>query len=327
MLSYEEIREIPCPQLRGRDDLEEIVETVIDWYYEKGFPYYGKDKLTTESKSLKSYDTKKLLLDDNELQQNMLGLATVNAYHPQMWETPVGRGKTPMEIFKDRKLFFTAIMKRIRYSDTKLVDFNIRKSLKAFGTQAVSNFRPTVAKFIYDRYGIPGFSKVLDPCAGYGGRLFGAWAAGMEYYGVDPSSETQSNNGQLAYHLKYQDNCHLYCAPFEDVGVASRTMDIVFTSPPYFDKERYIGGEQSWKRYPIYTDWVQHFLHPLITKSMDALIPGGALCLNVAGEQIIEDTLAIAGEPDEVWHMRLSKMIGTDRSATHKTEPIFVWIK
>jgi hypothetical protein len=199
--TYEEISKIPCSILKLLSDTEinNVVTIVIEHYYKKGFPYYPIDqlKIKKEYESLLKFDVSRLELENNHLQQFMLGLNTVNAFHPEMWSTPCKNAKTPMEIFNNEDLFRTALTKRIKYSDTCLVDFNIRKSLKAFGVQSVSNFRPTIAKWVYENFCVPNGS-VLDPCAGYGGRLMGAFCSHIDrYVGVDPN--TVSITGNLIY--------------------------------------------------------------------------------------------------------------------------------
>ena len=61
------------------------------------------------------------------------------------------------------------------------------------------------------------------------------------------------------------------------------TFDIVFTSPPYFNVERYsYDDNQSWVRYKNIDSWNYQFLQ----KSLDNIIPtlksGGKLCINIS---------------------------------------------
>lgn len=233
-------------------------------------------------------------------------------------------------------MFFTALRKRIKYSDTKLQPFNIRKSLKAFGAQGVSNFRPTIAKWAYERYGKGG--HVLDPSMGYGGRLFGALCSSVKSYtSTDPNHAAVRNNHRL-YNAVYESTedrlpeVNTYYLPFEDLWT-DKKFDFVFTSPPYFDIEKYQdqNNTQSYIRYPKYDLWRDKFLRVLIEKSYDYLWSGGHLALNV-GKPIDQDTYDIGtmvfGKPPLVYHMRLSRILGgKSGSRGHKTEPIFVWKK
>lgn len=333
----------PCSELRLLPDEEvhEIAQKVAEYYQKKGFPYYDlTDRaIKIDFDKLLKYDILKLELDDDGLQQNMLGLNIANYFHPQMWEVKVNNQPSPMELFLDLDKFTTAIYKRIKYSDTKLQPYNIRKSLKVFGAQSVSNFRPTIAKYIYEMYGKGG--SVLDPCAGYGGRVLGALASNIqEYYGCDPDWEQITGNKYLVEKItSLYDNvkfpeCDFSTAPFEDVGFVKESFDLIFTSPPYFDKEKYSNNpNQSYMRYPTYSQWRDGFLHTLILNSHTALKYGGYFALNVAGYQIIEDTLEMAnplfGEPVVTKYMRLSKILGKgDKDKiSHKLEPIYIWQK
>jgi len=335
--SYDDVIKVPCKTLREYPEevIRSAIDTVIDYYYQNGFPYYDHSKAEREFESLLKFDTSRILIGGNILQQFMLGLNTANSFHPEMWHVRCNNAKTPYEVFSDRDLFRTALRKRVKYSDTKLVAYNVRKSLKAFGVQSVSNFRPTVAKWVYSTFA-PRNGNVLDPCAGYGGRLLGALSTDklLTYHGIDANRKTQENNGEMAEYmtrLGANTGVVLDAIPFEDSSVGCN-YDLVFTSPPYFNIEKYADDStQSWVRYKTYEMWVNGFLRPLIEKSYFALKQGGFFALNV-GNPIIDDTKKIAtalfGEPS-VYHMRLSKMLGRGNksSISHKEEPLFIWKK
>jgi hypothetical protein len=342
-LSYEHVAQMKCTEINQlpEEQIDEIVEVVIDHYYAVGFPYYPiiPEKIEKEYNYLYNFDVSKLDLPDNHIQQNMAGLNTVNTFHPEMWTTRCRNSKTPMEIFKDRALFKKALRKRIKYSITRLIDYNIRKSLKAFGGQAVSNFRPTVAKWVYERF-CPAWADVLDPCMGYGGRLMGAFCTSKiaSYTGIDPCQEVLVGNIALQESLirasgrKEFPQINMEKLPFEDYRTDSR-FDLVFTSPPYFDIEKYSDEDtQSYKRYPVYKDWKEKFLWSLISHSHLFLKTEGYMVLNVGApidKDAFEIGMLIFGTKPEIYHMRLSKLLGrgNKNEVSHKTEPIFVWKK
>jgi hypothetical protein len=72
-------------------------------------------------------------------------------------------------------------------------------------------------------------------------------------------------------------------SPAEDADLGDDTFDIVFTSPPYFDRERYSDSDtQSWKRYTRAESWLSGFMYPVVKKVWDRIRPGGHLCINIA---------------------------------------------
>jgi len=185
-------------------------------------------------------------------------------------------------------------------------------------------FRPTVARFIYERF-CPSGGRTWDPCSGYGGRLLGAAAAGVEYIGTDVEPETVEGNSRLAEALGYQAEIHL--CPAENFEVPD--VDLVFTSPPYFNRELYSQREdQSWVKYgDSFESWVEGFLRPVVRSARLAK----RLVLNVAdikdGKKIVplvDTVIRIAAEEGfkqevSLW-MPLSRL---NRSTAR--EPILVF--
>lgn len=340
MWNIEQISNSYCRDLKklSFEEIDEIANIVVSHYRKTGYPFLQVDKLHIEKefRQLKKYDTSLIELEDNEIQQSMVGLTSCNMFHPHMPSVKCHKANSPMEIFLDDALLKKAIIKRILIDNRKLNDKCIRRTLTAFGGQSVSNFKPTVAKWAYMKFAIGG--KILDPSMGYGGRLMGALASEIvSYDGVDPEIKTIHGNINLYNAISEIANEKLpvatfYQIPFEDF-ITDETYDMVFTSPPYFDIEKYSDDEkQSYKRYPTYELWIEKFLFKLIQKSYDFLNNGGIFGLNVANP-IDKDTYEIGckvfGSSPLVYNMRLSKFVGNKKygSGTHKLEPIFIWKK
>jgi hypothetical protein len=145
-----------------------------------------------------------------------------------------------------------------------------------------SQFRPSVAKAIYD-YFQP--KRVLDFSGGWGDRLAGFCASsyGEEYLACDP---------HRALHSLYRKQLALYncektvvtkALPAEDCAMQANRFDPCFTSPPYFQAERYSEDrDQSWKRYASLDGWLQGFLFKALEKAYRALAPGGFLVINIS---------------------------------------------
>jgi len=143
-----------------------------------------------------------------------------------------------------------------------------------------SVFRPAVAKYVYENY-CPKGGVVWDPCAGYGGRLLGAMAAGVgRYIGTDLEPETAQGNQALVDALECKTSCRIECADATtfDPGEA---LDLVFTSPPYFDLEVYGKKFEASLRGSSVEQWVQSFLGSVVARAAQRLKSGGFLVLNL----------------------------------------------
>ena len=172
-------------------------------------------------------------------------------------------------------------------------DLNFIYQKTSLGTGAIrlaQEFWPATARDVYKRL-LEGKKnvRVLDPCHGWGGRLIGFMAAQIHgtYYGVDPSTRTSEGCKNLYEFLKASGvpgNADFTTAPFEAAGPYEQ-FDLVFTSPPYYDTERYADEDtQAWKC-PTYESFCEKFYRPMIEKSVNALKSGGVFALNIGNKQ------------------------------------------
>ncbi len=118
---------------------------------------------------------------------------------------------------------------------------------------------------------------LFDPCAGWGGRMLGAAAAGWDYYSCDPNKETFDNLQRLIRFIQPKTVTSIQNMPVEDFDLNSiKHVDIVLTSPPYFNLEVYNHTpEQSYYKHSTYAEWRDAWLIPLINRCLDKLEAGG----------------------------------------------------
>ena len=116
--------------------------------------------------------------------------------------------KSPMDAFKDdesfKKVIRKCLMFRTKYDGKLISDMYLRKILKiATGVQGVSNFRPTAAAAIYEKFG--GNGVTWDMSCGWGGRLLGALMSKRihTYIGTDPSILTYRGLGKMRDDFSY----------------------------------------------------------------------------------------------------------------------------
>ena len=141
-------------------------------------------------------------------------------------------------------------------------------------------YRPQMAKMVVTNLGA---KRVLDPCAGWGGRMLGVVAAGAEYVAFEPNTETYDGLLKLIKLLGIEDKVRIIKdSALEmdkyDIG----EFDLILTSPPYFDLEVYSHEDtQSIKGCDTYSMWVNNFLKPLIELSISHMKQNGWSCWNV----------------------------------------------
>lgn len=150
-----------------------------------------------------------------------------------------------------------------------------------FGLPKSTMYRPQMAKMIVNNLG---GVKVFDPCAGWGGRMLGSIAAGAELYiAFEPNTETYENLLRLISFLGIQDKVRIYKDSALNMDKYNiNNIDVVLTSPPYFDLEVYTHEDtQSITGCTSYQMWIDKFLNPLVTGALQTLKPNGWSCWNV----------------------------------------------
>lgn len=160
---------------------------------------------------------------------------------------------------------------------------------------------------------------MLDPCAGWGGRLVGASIKNIpKYIGIESNRNLQDPYSRLSQFL--QDKSHTkidmrWCNAV-DIDYSTLKYDLVLTSPPYFNLEKYNGM----KTYRTKHEWKEEFYKPVFRRIFDSLMIGGAMALNVNTELYVFFVLQFGMESFRI------KMDSRGRDNKY-TEYIYVWIK
>ena len=196
----------------------------------------------------------------------------------------------PIRTWNSEKFMYTLLGSLFTLKVAK-VNRSVLRTCISLRKYICSQFKPNVAKGIYDRYKC---RNILDFSAGWGDRLAGFYASdyGELYVGVDPKKENHPIYiQQTEFYEKHRTlfeterKCEFICQPAEDADLSKYEgmMDIVFTSPPYFSVERYSHDDtQSWVRYKHIDDWNKLFLHKAIDNVWKTLRPGGLLMVNIS---------------------------------------------
>jgi len=317
---------------------EKVVEMIFEHCRRKGFPYYDLT-LWERVKEFEKIRRPKRIIRKGIVAQNMTGLGLAWYHFPHSWEIRCGSGRTPMEAFHDDDLLKDAIRARIR-NDTLFNDTKLRKTLKIYsGVQSVSNFRPTAAKAIYDEHCD---GTTWDMCAGFGGRLLGALASRRvkRYIGTDPSRRTYEGLCRLREdYLFWREKgllpsrtkeIELHQIGSEDFRPEPGSVDLCFTSPPYFDTERYSDEEtQSYVKFPTPREWLEGFLGQTLENCRIALKESGRLIINIADVKrypnLTVDFLELAERKGFVLEEELKLALSSINGTGFKYEPVYVF--
>ena len=178
--------------------------------------------------------------------------------------------------------------------------------------------KPSVAKFIYTKFGA---TKVLDPTAGWGGRMLGAFACGIDYIGIDTNVSLQPAYDAMIAELtpRSKGSAQMLWTDCLSVDFSTLDYDFVFTSPPYCNKELYEHMTPFENRTAFFT----RFLIPLLTKCLAHSKPGAWVCFNLAADDY--DGLLRAGfrKADRLEEFYQSTQRRKD--GTVKAEIVYCW--
>lgn len=206
-----------------------------------------------------------------------------------------------------------------------------RHLLTAYKLQhgCISLFRPMVAKYLFSAYSKRG--RVLDFCAGWGGRLLGALACPgvVSYVGVDSNPEMAG-----AYRAIIDlfggggKEARVLCSAAEAVDFSAvGRFDCVVTSPPYYGVEVYRGQPA----YESYEDWLATFLLPTLRGLTRHIDQDGVVCINIrqpeTERRMVAEMARLGWAVRETLLMRLPAMPGKGSRKADKLygEPIYVF--
>jgi hypothetical protein len=310
------------------------VETLFAECRAAGFPYFDCPNSDTVIKSIvtaRNYLGKQPI--ESELFATAHGNVVASAFFPHMFQVRMGDKVSPEDVFFSDTLLKRALTKAVQRHD-HISDRVIRTAVSLYGgARAVSNFPPMVAAKLYRRFAGDA-AVVYDPCGGWGGRMLGAAIAPnvSSYVCTEVSTLTVEGLQQLSECVSPYLSSTVIHAPTEDF-VVEGGIDMVMTSPPYFDHEKYSSdANQSYLRYKTPDAWVDGFLTKLIQNAFRMLRNQGTLVLNIANvptmPNLTAETMRVALGTGFRHDMTLPLYIrSTDGETRKKYEPVFVFRK
>lgn len=151
----------------------------------------------------------------------------------------------------------------------------------------VAAFSPNTARKIYETFCPKENANILDYSCGFGGRMLGSVSPTYHYhyYGIEPNTHLMESLKSFGKFINTQCDFdyHLYCQGSEDkIDELKGNIDFAFSSPPYFDLERYCTEEtQSIVKFPEYNSWLKGYVEPTIKNIWEYLKPDGLFAVNI----------------------------------------------
>ena len=226
------------------------------------------------------------IYQDGSFNLNNIGANILTQFFPEILDVVKSGKVSHRDFFKDDKRLIGYCRTVLKYCTSPLEMF---KMMSFRGSSRCYNFRPATAKALYELYGKDN-CKVLDTSSGFGGRLLGFFTAKntSEYVGIDPNTADSCNRFILYMSRYFNKKAYVNKIGSEDFTVENypqyeNYFDISFTSPPYFNIERYSDDiTQSHVKFNTYDSWVDGFYRNTIYNSCNALKLDGVFAINIS---------------------------------------------
>ena len=246
-------------------------------------------QLKTNTEQIAADDYKKLYLAittdmDNIKPLSPIGLKFIEHFvHNELLNTKSKHGISFYDFWYNRDFYLTRdqstknLIKSINTNKPYLSEIKVAKQVFNLYYGGISILRPTVAARLYAQYKP---TTVLDFTMGWGGRLVGAHILKVpKYIGIDSNMNLVEPYAKMRKFLQKESNnetaIELHFKDALSIDYSTMTYDMVFTSPPFYNKELY--GDKMVKM--TTQEWDNNFYIPLFKKTMANLAPGGHYCL------------------------------------------------
>jgi len=172
--------------------------------------------------------------------------------------------------------------------DKSVLPANIRRALDLVSGGTIANFKPMNARAVYDYICPTMWGNVLDFSSGYGGRMIGSLTSNMRfnYTGIDPNTKTYNGLvalGELMTSLGLGSGYQMHHMPSEQFVPEPGTYDAAFSSPPYFNLEKYSDEPtQCMVNYTTLDEWFDGYVVPTMTNIHNGLNSDGVFATNIA---------------------------------------------
>lgn len=242
-------------------------------------------------------------------------------------------GKTIYDIYNDKEAWDKLIEQtKQRNRGGRTAAGNIFECFR-INLGSVVMFKATTAKYLYKKYNA---KNVLDPTAGWGGRMLGAWSLGVNYTGIDTNVEMMPAYNDMIKFLDDQAGFDSNLFEVErtyklnmiwqsclDVDFSKIDYDFVLTSPPYVNLEIY----EHMTEWDTDESFYKGFFIPLWEKCCKHIKPGGHVCFNIS-PKMYKDAVKFGLTPcddEEDLKQQMGQKANSLKTGKKSQDKIYVW--
>ena len=234
-------------------------------------------------------------LNYNNVDNNKIGLGnnrgqTINRFlFPNMMTAePKGRGSNSLrDRFLDERKLKRAIRIcfEFRTGERLLRPTQLRTALELVTGENVTNFKAQNAKAIAEHLCPVLWGNVYDYSCGYGGRLLGIGSSNFKYnyIGVEPNTETVNYLNYLNDVIDQATGVRGTIIQSVSEQYQPEDIDLAFSSPPYFNLEKYSNEEtQCMVQFKTEDEWFEGYVAPTMENIKRGLNDDGIFATNIA---------------------------------------------
>jgi len=231
----------------------------------------------------------------NGVNNSVIGLGnnrgqTINRFlFPNMMTAePKGRGSNSLRdrFWDDAKLKRAIrICFEFRTGDRLLRPTQLRTALELVTGENVTNFKAQNAKAIVEHLCPVLWGRVYDYSCGYGGRLLGIGSSNFkyDYIGVEPNTETVKYLNYLNDIIDEATGVRGTIIKSVSEEYQPEDIDLAFSSPPYFNLEKYSDEEtQCMVQFKTEDEWFEGYVVPTMEHIHRGLNREGLFATNIA---------------------------------------------
>lgn len=314
----------------SKEERLNLVEPLFNILRETGFIYMDDvSKINKSWERLKKYEPD--LSSDSIFNNSSLGTDICKFFCHSFYDVREKDKPSLVQVFNDDNKLRRVIKNRLGLDWFDKGDneaFNLTYKMFAFqGPRSMrlviptSMFKPSIAKHICMKYSEKG-DLVGDYSAGFGGRMLGALSCERRYQGTDPLTVPELR--RMANHFNL--DVKLIQSGSEHFKGDENSLDLCWSSPPYFDQEYYSNDDtQAYVKGEEY--FYETYWKNTLQNARYMLKPGKWFGLNVKNyPRMVEMAIDVFGPVQEQLGLRTVRSHLNKTAGVEKNEYVYMFI-